>query len=85
MRRVAISFVMALSSTERSKRLRKRRRRGHMLVRVQIDRLETRKLVALGYLDVGAMGQGPALDAAVEAYLCDKLFDEAAPAVGAAA
>jgi hypothetical protein len=76
---------MALSSTERSKRLRKRRRRGHMLVTVEIDRLEARKLVALGYLDAGAMDQGRALNAAVEAYLSDKLFDEAAPAIGVAA
>jgi hypothetical protein len=56
-----------------------------MLVTVEIDRLEARKLVALGYLDAGAMDQGRALNAAVEAYLSDKLFDEAAPAIGVAA
>ena len=49
MRSMGYHAVMALSSTERSKRLRKRRRRGHMLVSVEIDRLEARKLVALGY------------------------------------
>ena len=73
---------MALSNTERSKRLRKRRRRGHMLVTVEIDRLEVRKLVALGYLDAGATDERPGLDAAVETYLSDKLFEEAEPAVG---
>lgn len=66
---------MALTSTERSKRLRTRRRHGQLLAAVRIDRMEIRKLVALGYLDAPIAAKGPALDAAVEAYFSDKISD----------
>lgn len=59
-------------------RTRDRRRRGQAIAKVRIDTVERQKLVALGYLDHSLIGdeKGPAIDAAVEAYLSDKLAEE---------
>ncbi len=67
-----------LTAAERMARTRERRRRGQVLATVRIDRIELRKLAALGYLDQSLIGaeKGPALDAALEAYFSDKLADE---------
>lgn len=66
---------MAMTSTERSKRLRGRRRRGEAIAIIRINRAERERLVALGYLDQSLLGaeKGPALDLAVEAYVSDEL------------
>ena len=68
---------MALTSTERVYRMRRRRRRGRAVARVELDPIEIKKLVALGYLDPSTAGdKGPGFDAAAEAYLSDKLAEE---------
>jgi hypothetical protein len=65
---------MTSTSTERMRRLRRRRRRGRAAAYVELDPIEIKKLVALGYLDPTASGdKGPAFDAAAEAYLSDRL------------
>jgi len=57
-------------------RLRDRRRRGHLIATVRLDKIEMGKLATLGYLDPAQREKGPALDAAAEAYLSDKLVEE---------
>lgn len=59
-------------------RTRDRRRRGQAYATIRIDRVELQKLAALGYLDGSLLGaeKGPAIDAAAEAYLSDKLAEE---------
>jgi hypothetical protein len=68
-----------LTSTQRVYRTRDRRRRGQSLATVRLDRVERQKLAALGYLDRSLLGadKGPAIDAAVEAYVSDRLAAEA--------
>lgn len=58
------------------RRLRQRRRRGRAVAYVELDPIEIRKLVALGYLEPAASGdKGPVFDAAAEAFLSDKLAE----------
>jgi hypothetical protein len=66
------------TAAERVRRTRERRRRGQAVATVRIDRIERQKLAALGYLDPSLLAaeKGPAIDAAVEAYLSDKLLKE---------
>jgi hypothetical protein len=58
--------------------LRDRRRRGIAVAKVRLDPVERRKLIVLGYLDRSLLHgeRGPAIDAAVEAYLSDRLAEE---------
>ena len=62
-------------SRERQRRLRDRRRRGQSIAKVRLGRIEMKKLAALGYLPSAFVlaEKGPELDAAVEAFLSDKL------------
>jgi len=67
------------TSTQRVQQTRERRRRGQSLATIRLDRIERQKLAALGYLDRSLLAaeKGPAIDAAVEAYLSDRLAAEA--------
>jgi hypothetical protein len=49
-----------------------------------MDQVELRKLAALGYLDQSLIGaeKGPALDAAAEAYLSERLAVESIRVAG---
>lgn len=73
-------MAQRFTSTQRVQRTRERRRRGQAFAVVRLDRLERRKLVALGYLDASSVDaeKGPAIDGAAEAYLSDRLWDESA-------
>jgi hypothetical protein len=66
------------TSTQRVYQTRERRRRGQSLATVRLDPIERQKLAALGYLDGSLLAakKGPAIDAAVEAYLSNRLAAE---------
>lgn len=65
---------MALTSTERVYRTRRRRRLGRAVAQLEIDPIEIRKLQALGYLPGDVVGdKGAAFDEAAGLLLSDTL------------
>lgn len=68
---------MPIPDVERKRRERDRRRRGQSTAKVRLDRVEMKKLAALGYLPSAFVlaEKGAEVDAAVEAFLSDKLAE----------
>jgi hypothetical protein len=60
--------------TERSRRLRARKKRGYKIIRIRVTRDDEVKLTALGYC------QGATLAEATEAWVCDSLAAAEIPA-----
>jgi hypothetical protein len=68
--------TMPTPVAERVHKLRQRRRRGHRIARIELDPIEVKKLVALGYLDAAASGdKEPAFDSAAALFVSDKLAE----------
>ena len=70
---------MGQTVAERVAKHRQRRRRGRAIAYIELDPVEIKKLVALGYLDAASADEGDkgaAFDEAAGLFLSDKLAEE---------